>query len=146
MFRHIQWLEADIWLVIQGLAGLGVIVIAGVVLAEAALNDLTRHAEFVQFFNVGISKMSEYSFYFLGDNFKLRAVTEIGKISTEGRNLVLELGGGRIAINTLPTVDLQSILHLLGTWMATLKNGVMLLLSDAWAWLYNEIKQLWTLL
>lgn len=143
MLKYIQWLEADFGVVARGVLGLFVLVVSGVLLAETAVNDLTRHADFIQFINMQISRMGEYTFYFCGDNYKFNAVIEAAKLSKVGSKLVVETGGSSITIDTMPALDIRYILSLLAAWLHVLQQGIVNLLYDTGVWLLNMLLQLW---
>jgi len=139
MLKYVQWLEDDLGVVVRGIAGLSLLVIGGVVLAETSLNDLTRQVDFVQFVNLQMSKMGEYTFYFCGESFKLNALMEVGSITNTDRKLCVEIGAYTVTLNTMPVVDLRNVFHLLSPWIVSIKQGVLALVHDAGMWLMQMV-------
>jgi len=139
MLKYVQWLDDDFGVVVRGMVGLCSLVIGGVVLAETSLNDLTRQVDFVQFLNIQISKMGEYTFYFCGESLKLSAMMKVGSISNTDRELYVEIGACTVKVNTMPVVDLRNAFYLLSTWIVCIKQGVSALVYDAWMWLLQML-------
>lgn len=133
--RNVQWLEADLWIIAQGIGGLLALIIGGVMLAEGAINDLARYTQHIEFINLQVSKMGVYTFYFFGESIHLHSLLQIGKIALLGRKLHIEVEGVSLVINTLPVFDLRDFFGLLHTWIMVVKQGIVVLVSDAGSWL-----------
>jgi hypothetical protein len=144
--KYIQRLEMDFVVIMQGIAGLTILVLCGITLAEGALNDLTKHADHIQFLGLQMQQTGTYTFYFFGKGVRLSGLVELGKISSTQRLLLIELGGHTFALNTRPTFEVHNVFQLLGTWMLVFKQGAFTLAQDTMLWLWNSLLTLTSLL
>lgn len=99
-------LEHHEWLMVgRGIAALFVCIVAGSVVVEIQLNQLTYWLDFIQVFNLRQVAEGAYHVYILGVEYYVKAAWQIGTIAAKGTLIDVTLLGFGVTIPTQVSID-----------------------------------------
>lgn len=130
-------LEPREWLMIgRGVLGLFACIVAGSIIVEIQLNQLTYWLDFVQVFNLRRVAEGAYLAYVLGTEYYIKVAWQVGTIAAASRSLDVTLLGFGVNLPTQVSFDASQALEFVQT---TWKQGLEYAfaskryLSDCWA-------------
>jgi hypothetical protein len=100
----------------RGLAVLAAVVVAGVTVVDAQMNELTQRQEYGQVLNVHRDGAGYYRIAVLGASAAFRAAYPVGTIAGGERSLTIGVGGTSVTVPTVLTVDSGRTLFWLEVW------------------------------
>jgi hypothetical protein len=130
-------LEPCEWLLIgRGVFALFACIVAGSIIVEIQLNQLTYWLDFVQVFNLRPVAEGAYLAYVLGTEYYIQAAWQVGTIAMNGRSLDVTLLGFAVDLPTQVSVDASLVLTFVKTaWQQGIEYAFACkrYLSDCWA-------------
>lgn len=130
-------LEYREWLMVgRGIAALFACIVAGSIVVETQLNQLTYWLDFIQVFNLRQVAAGAYQVYILGTEYSFQAAWQVGTIYIDGKWIDVTLLGVGVTIPTQVSIDGSLVLAFVQTtWQQAIEYAFVgkRHFSDCWA-------------